>query len=157
MTRAVLACSSVAVGRCAAWFAWWEELEGADVCRLLPRSRSFLRLVRGPRCLRYNCSFCSSVPDEQDILLDKDFDELFIKPESRRAQFQPDNDTQVPQDVPQELEAPDYPSDDGNRRSQRSRTTTQRYAPIDYVGFAANRLELQRHAAMHTNILSAHL
>jgi hypothetical protein len=96
-------------------------------------------------------------PDKQDVLVDEDFDELCVKPESRRAQFQPDNVTQEPQDVPQELEAPDSPGDDGDRRSQRSRTTTQRHAPIDHIGFAANRLELQRHAAMHATALRAPL
>jgi hypothetical protein len=71
-----------------------------------------------------------------DILLSEDFDELFIEPASRQAQFIPP--TALTQDDP-----------NGARRSQRSRAPTDHYAPIAFIGFSATHMELQHHAAMH--------
>jgi hypothetical protein len=66
----------------------------------------------------------------EDVLLSEDFDELFSDPSSRRVQFQPPVIDENPDD---------------NRRSQRPRQVTDRY------GFAATRVELQQHAAMHAS------
>jgi hypothetical protein len=71
-----------------------------------------------------------------NILLSEDFDELFIEPASRQAQFIPP--TALAQD-----------DSNGARRSQRSQAPTNHYVPIDLVGFSATRMELQHHAAMH--------
>jgi hypothetical protein len=71
-----------------------------------------------------------------DILLSEDFDELFIEPASRQAQFISPN--ALAQD-----------DSNGARRSQRSRAPTNHYVQIDFVGFSATRMELQHHAAMH--------
>jgi hypothetical protein len=64
-----------------------------------------------------------------DILLPEDFDELFIEPASRQAQFL--SPTALAQD-----------DSNGARRSQRSRAPTDHYVPIDFVGFSATRMAL---------------
>jgi hypothetical protein len=71
-----------------------------------------------------------------DIPLSEEFDELFIEPASRQAQFI--SPTALAQD-----------DSNGARRSQRSLAPTDHYVPIDFVGFSATRMELQHHAAMH--------
>ncbi len=88
-----------------------------------------------------------SIRNDENVLVSEDFTELYIDSESRRARYQPDVQIDEP------VNALPIPDDDGTRRSQRSRQATNRYTPIDFVGFSANRLELQRHAAMHDTTL----
>jgi hypothetical protein len=86
------------------------------------------------------------VGNNKDILISEDFEEPHVSPESRRARFQPQVIPQEPQD-PEESSS----TEDGNRRSQHPRQATNRYAPIDYIGCSATRIELKQHAAMHTS------